>query len=286
MPNSLWPEGMPLPQMVEELDFETILAAKKQRAVTIFTEADFGFDVEDLETDSTIINLQAAAGEELLLRQRINEAVRGQFLPFSIGTDIDYLGGFHEITRMIDESDERYLARILKKNAAGRLGGNDPHYELVAMTADLRVADAKAYRIGRDPTIYVAIISSDNDGVPSAELLNIVDTALQLDAIRWTSGTVIVHAAARQVTNIAAKVWLLPSAPVSILTEMEAALRDAWADIMKLGRDVQETWLKAKLYRLGVHSIEITAPSGGRIVPNTEVAVLGDITLSYAGRDY
>ena len=286
MSNSLWPEGLPLPVMVNEIDYEAFLAARITRAVESFAAQELTYDVEALETDPAVILLQAATYEELLMRQRLNEAVRGQFLPFATGTDIDYLGGFHKLSRMVGESDDRYLTRIVLKTSAGDLGGSEPHYKLIAMTADLRVADAKPYRIGRDPTIHVAIISTDNNGVPDAELLAVVDAALQSPAARLTNDTILVGPAARAVTDVHARVWLLPDATITVIEEMRAQLIEAWSEIMLLGRDVNDTWLKAKLYHAGVHRIEIVSPASDKQVPFTEVAVLGEVNLELVGRDF
>ena len=283
---NLWPEDLPLPTLIDELDIEAILARKKADVVGIFDSHGLTVDVLDIESSSEAIILQHAATEEGLLRQRINEAVRGQFLPFAFKQDIDYLGGFHNLTRMLGESDERYKERVILKIASGQLGGSEPHYKLVAMTADLRVADAKPYRIGRDPAIHVAIISSDNDGVADAELLAIVDAALQDPARRLTNDTIITAPAARQVLDVTAKVWLLPEAPTSTLGAMQASLEQGWQEIMQLGRDVNHAWLLSKFFLAGVQDIEIISPAADQVIPFNEVAALGQIELELVGRAY
>ncbi|MBB5074124.1 phage-related baseplate assembly protein [Bartonella callosciuri] len=64
---------LPLPQIIEELSVEAILQQKITRLTELFAVHHIPYNVEKTAYDPVVIQLQAAAYEELLLRQRINE---------------------------------------------------------------------------------------------------------------------------------------------------------------------------------------------------------------------
>lgn len=87
---------LPAPKIIEELNFETILAAMR---------ADFagrcqGWTAEALESDPANKILEVAAYRELLLRQRINEAARACMLALSTGSDLEHLSAFYGVGRL------------------------------------------------------------------------------------------------------------------------------------------------------------------------------------------
>lgn len=278
--------SLPPPALVELIGYEARYAQLRMQLVQIFAAAGIAYDVADLETDPAQILLQVAAYQDVLLRQRINEAIRSWFLAYAVAGDLDVLAQWYDVIRLPGETDTALRRRIVVAIKGRSTGGTEERYRSIALGADVRVADAAVYTVGRDPTIKVAVFSTDNAGVADAALLAKVNGALQAPSVRMVNDTIVVAAAAQQAVAVAANIWLLPTAPESVAAEAEARLRAAWARDMMLGRDLTLSWITAQLQADGVHRVEITAPIGNVDVPFDRAAALGSVTLSNKGRAY
>lgn len=278
--------NLPLPVIIEQISYEDRYAIFRNQLVAIFAAAGIDYDVEDLETDPAQILLQTASYNDLLLRQRINEAIRANLLAFANGSDLDHLAQFYDVVRLTGETDSALRVRVVLAIRGRSTGGTEPRYRSVALGSDPRVADAAVYTVGRDPTVHVAVFSRDNAGVADAELLAKVDAALQASAVRMVNDRIVVAAASRLAMPVTANVWLLPESSAAIVEQMKAKLRAAWSAQMGLGRDVTRSWLIANLMIDGVQKVEILAPAADMVVPFNQAAALGTITLNTIGRAY
>lgn len=278
--------NLPVPTLVEELRYDARLALFRTRLSETFATAGISYDVQDLETDPAQILLQISAYQDLLVRQRINEAVRGTLLPYATGADLDILAQFYDVGRQTGEVDARLRERVVLAIRGRSTGGTEPRYRSVALGADVRVADASVYTIGRDPTINIAIFSTDNSGIADQALVDTVAAAVTHPAVRMVNDRVVVAAAARQLVPVTARVWLLPQTSSAITVAMEAALRQAWAGQIVLGRDVSIAWIISRLMLDGVQRVEIDAPVTDIVLPPHQASALGTVTLVVAGRDY
>ena len=81
---------LPAPEVIEVFDFETI----KQRKLDLVTSilANKGIKYIPNESDDLMTMIEADAYEDMLLRTRINNAVKGGLLAFAKGADLDHLG--------------------------------------------------------------------------------------------------------------------------------------------------------------------------------------------------
>jgi phage-related baseplate assembly protein len=275
----------PPPEAIETLDFEVILAEVMADAQSRFDAAGIAYDVGALETDPVKIVAEAAAYRELLLRARINDAVRSNLLAFARGTDLDHLAAFYDAVRLADESDERFRLRTLLAVQGRSTGGTVPRYRAVALGVDRRVADAAVYRVGTTPLIQIAVTATDNNGVADAALLAAVVAAVNAPAVRMVNDTIQVLAAVRNIVDVDAKVWLLPEAAGSLIEALVPALRTDWAAEGGLGFDLTREWLAARLMKTGVQRVEILTPIANLTVPPSQAISLGAVTLTLAGRD-
>ena len=132
---------LPPPEVVETLDFETILQVHRADLLARYPEA---AAVIDLESEPLNKLLQAHAYRELLYRQRVNEAARAHLLAFATGADLDHKAAFYGLTRLAGESDERLRARVQLRIKSLAGNGTREAYELTAMTASQNVRDARA----------------------------------------------------------------------------------------------------------------------------------------------
>lgn len=277
---------VPLPAVVEQPDYEAILSRMLADVTGRFQNAGIDYDVGNLETDPVKINLETVSYSETLIRARINDAVRRTLLYFAKGGDLDHLGAAHGVGRMAGEDDERFALRIILKNMDRNSVGSEPHYMRIAFDAHIRVRDAVVYTVERNPTIRVAILATDNNGVADAPLLTAVNAALQAPANRMVNDTIVVEPVVRQVIDVTADVWLLPDAQPSALALAEAALRSGWASDGKIGRDLSPSLIMRHLSVAGVQRIENLTPAQNIVVPFNEIAAIGDVNLTNKGRAY
>ncbi len=277
--------SLPEPNIIAELNYETRLAELVERLVQQMSAHGVEYDVGALETDPAVILTEVMAYADLNLRQRINEAARANLLAYATGADLDILAQFYDVSRLYSETDDALRRRVVLAIQGRSTGGTAPRYRYVALSADPLVSDAVVYSIDRDPTVRVAIFSGAG-GVVSPALIAKVDAALQNDAVRMVNDVIVVEGAVEEVIDVAANIWLQPSASSSLIAEIETALRSAWTEEMTLGHDVTLSWLYSKLQVAGVHKIEITAPIGDLDVPFNRAAALGTVSLSEAGRDF
>ncbi|AQW80794.1 phage baseplate assembly protein J, putative [Campylobacter pinnipediorum subsp. pinnipediorum] len=92
-------KNLPAPKMIEELDFNSVLNDVK-RLFKSYLKDD---EIELLESDRFSAMLEAFAYREILLRARINEAVKSMLLAFAKGSDLDNVVAIYGIERLKGE---------------------------------------------------------------------------------------------------------------------------------------------------------------------------------------
>ncbi|ADZ72401.1 baseplate J/gp47 family protein [Polymorphum gilvum] len=275
---------LPPPAILEDLDFEAILAAIAADAQTRLAAAGIAWDVGALETDPVTILCQAFAYRELLLRARINDAARSNLLAFAATSDLDHLAAFHDVTRLVGEGDDRLRDRVWLAILGRSAGGPLERYKTIALAASLQVRDVAIWRAGRDPTVHVAVLSTDTGGEASPALLAAVRSALEAPAVRVVSDRFEVISAIRTVTDVALTVRLAPDAPVSRLADVAATVREAWTAESLLGLDLTSSWLIAKAMVPGVTRVAVTWPTEDLVAAPNEAIGVGSIDILDGGR--
>jgi phage-related baseplate assembly protein len=137
---------LPLPDVIETLDFEVILAERQARLLALTPEADRDALAELLALESEPLTkyLQENAYRELVLRQRINEAATAGMLAANRGADLDGVAGRYETARLEGESDERLRERTQLAFYQVAAAGPADRYRRVALDAhpDVIAVDA------------------------------------------------------------------------------------------------------------------------------------------------
>ncbi|EPP8195787.1 baseplate J/gp47 family protein [Campylobacter lari] len=77
-------KDIPYPKIIEELDFENILKDLEELFKSFLNE-----NVELLESDPFKAVLEALAYREMIIRARINEAIKATYLHYASGSDLD-----------------------------------------------------------------------------------------------------------------------------------------------------------------------------------------------------
>ncbi len=93
---------LPAPDVVEEIDFEAMLAERKAGLLSLVPDdrrADVAAALE-LESEPITIVLQESVYREMYLRQRVNDAGRAVMLAFAMDGDLDQLAALLGVKRL------------------------------------------------------------------------------------------------------------------------------------------------------------------------------------------
>lgn len=147
---------LPAPQIVDVLDFETLLAERKAEFVALHPKDEQEAVIRTLELESEPVTklLQENAYRELLLRQRINEAAQAVMVAYAMGGDLDQIAANYNVKRLtvtpadndavppvaaVMESDEALRLRVPAAFEGLSVAGPTAAYEFHARSADGRV---------------------------------------------------------------------------------------------------------------------------------------------------
>ena len=200
---------LPSPDVVETIDYETLLAARKARFVSLYPadeQAEIAATLA-LESEPVVKLLQENAYREIVLRQRVNDAARAVMLAYAVGTDLDHLAALFGIRRLtitpadpehdvaaVMESDTDLRARTQLAPQSLSVAGPEGAYVSHARNADGRVLDASA--VSPAPCeVLVSVLARDGDGTADPALIAAVAAALQADDVRPLTDKVTVRGA-------------------------------------------------------------------------------------------
>lgn len=267
---------LPPPEVVETLDFETILQVHRADLLARYPEA---AAVIDLESEPLNKLLQAHAYRELLYRQRVNEAARAHLLAFATGADLDHKAAFYGLTRLAGESDERLRARVQLRIKSLAGNGTREAYELTAMTASQNVRDARATQPfpGR-----VHLLLWCHDAAQAEATLATVLAAINADDGRPLGVPVTVALARARSINITAAIEREAGAPADLAQRLVVTLADALAAYARLGRDVPRSWITARLHTAQVAAVRFpdpAAPAESTPLDDDEYPTLGVVHI-------
>lgn len=290
---------LPPPDVVETIDFETLFAARKARLLELTPEADRAALAATLELESEPITvlLQESAYRELILRQRINEAARAVMLASAQGADLDNLAALYGVARLVTDPGDPGavppIAPTYETDAALRhraqlavegfsTAGPVESYRFHALSASGDVADASVASPSPGQVV-VTILGDDGDGMPPQALLDVVDSALNAEAVRPLTDEVIVQAATIVPYAIEAELVLYPGpAPAPVLAAAQAEAERYAAETHRLGFDVTISGIYAALHQPGVQRVILGAPVEDLVCAAHEAPYCTGITLSIA----
>lgn len=285
---------LPPPDVLESLDYEQIYLRLLSRFVTLYPEYD-----AVLESDPVVKLLELAAFNELLLRQRINDAARATMLAYAAGADLDNRAADYGVSRLLVtpaapdamppveavwESDERLRYRCQMAMEGLSVAGSRGAYIFHTLSASPLVGDV-AVDSPQPGTVRVTILPTDRQPAAPA-LLNIVSAYLSADEIRPLTDCVQVQGAALVDFTITANLLVYPGpSPAPVLTAARAALDAYLASVGRIGYDVTLSGLYAALHQAGVQRVQLTAPLADVVVDSISAARCTGITLTVGATD-
>lgn len=268
---------LPAPQVVEQIDFEQILAERKAYAVSLWPADEQAEIAARLELESEPITklLQENAYREMILRQRVNEASLAVMLSSAGGNDLDQVAGNFNVKRLVIqaaqpqalppvpqvlESDEALRERAQMAFEGLSTAGPRNAYIFHARAADGRVADATA----DSPSPAVAVVTvqaAQGDGSASEALLTAVRSYLNDEDRRPVADRLTVQGAQIIPYQVKAKLFLKTLGPENelILDAAEQKLLAFVHQRRRLGMQVSESAIHAALHVEGVRKVELEA---------------------------
>ena len=290
------------PDVVEPLDYESILAERKAALIALYPEAEQADIAALLELESEPLTklCEENAYRELHWRQRVNEAAKAVMLAYSSKTDLDQLAANSNIERLVTdpgdpdavppvpptyESDDDLRLRAQRAWEGLSVAGPTKAYEFHALSADGRVADATA--ISPSPCVaVVTVLSRLGDGTATQDLIDVVTAALSAEDVRPVGDRLTVQSAAIVAYSVDATLYLYPGPEQEpILAAAQAAL-DAYVSTQRrIGRDIRLSAVYAALHVEGVQRVELAAPAADVVLDETQAAHCTGTTVTIGGSD-
>ncbi|MBY5930787.1 baseplate J/gp47 family protein [Halomonas sp. DP8Y7-3] len=286
---------LPVPNIIEEVDYEAILSEQLADLSARFP----GFDVP-AESDPAHKILEVTAYRELLVRQRVNEAARAVMLAYALDEDLDNLGALFNVERLQTdpgnpgaippiqpsyESDAEFRRRILLSLQGLSTAGPEGAYIYHALSAEGGVLDASATSPAPGDVV-VTVLAREGDGTPPAALLDAVDAAVSADDVRPLTDHVIVQSAQVVTYAIAATLYFQPGPDSQVVLAEAQAAAEAYAEQQhRLGLDVTLSGVYAALHRPGVQRVELANPTATITIAPDQASYCTGITLTDGGVD-
>ena len=264
---------LPTPEVVEQIDYEQILAERKAYAVSLWPLEEQTEIAARLALESEPLTklLQENAYREMIWRQRVNEASIANMLALAKGKDLENLAANHNVRRLLIqaanptamppipqlmESDDSLRERAQMAWEGLSTAGPRNSYIFHARSADGLVADATA----ESPLPAEAVItvqSNQGDGTASPALLATVKAYLSDDDRRPVGDRLTVQSAQIISYQVKAKLFSSTSGP-----ESELSLAAANARLLRfvhqrrrLGLEVSESIIHASLHVEGIRKV-------------------------------
>ena len=275
-PNHIDMSQLPAPTIIETLSFEDIF----EELLVDFKSKDPKYDAL-VESDPVIIALECAAYREVLLRNRINEAAKACMLAYATGSDLDNHAAFYGLTRQTGETDERLRYRTQLAMEAITTAGSEKAYLFHALSADQRVksASVKSPDAGE---VLVTILSTEDDGTPSQDLIDTVESYLSSEDRRPLTDQVTVQGAELVQYQVTAQVYLYLSPSVAV-TEQECrdALDAYIAKNTTIGNMIARSGIYDALHTEGVQKVVLTDPAADVETTKEQAPTCTDIQLEF-----
>ncbi len=293
---------LPAPDVVEALDFEVILAERKAILISLFPEEQQEAVARTLalESDPLVKYLEENAYREVIWRQRVNDAARANMLAYASKNDLENLAGNNNTQRLIittaDDSTIPPTAAVMESDTDLRLraqqafeglsvAGPTGAYEYHGRSADGRVADISV--VSPSPAcVTITVLSRENDGSASPELLAVVDKALNAENVRPVGDRVTVESAEIVPYQIDATLYFYPGPEAEPIRQAaEQKLKNYISSQHRLGRDIRRSAIYAALHVEGVQRVELVHPLSDVVLGKHQASFCTEYTITAGGTD-
>jgi phage-related baseplate assembly protein len=280
--------GLPPPDVIETLDYETIVRDMRDDLVTRFPDI---AGVIDLESEPARKLIEAFAYREMLLRARINDAARSVLLASAYGTNLDHLAALFATVRMqvedeigalVSEDDARLRRRVQLAPDAFSVAGPEGAYVYHALSVAPWARDATAIMTtpGR---VRVTMLRAGDDPVPSLAERESVRLSLIDNDVRPLTDMVEVLGPVVHPVTINATLTLYPGPDGNLVRDRAVTALTTWVEANRmLGMNLRRSAIFSRLHQEGVHSVDLISPAADLVLGPTEVYAAQSITITVA----
>jgi phage-related baseplate assembly protein len=290
---------LPPPTVVQQLDFESIVAAILADLQARAALAGIPFTAL-VESDPAYKIIEVCAYRELLLRQDMNEDAVAVMLAYAEGADLDQIGANYDCERLtitpadnttipptpaVMEDDADYRARIQLSMEGYSCAGPVGSYQYLTKSASADVLDASVTSPVAG-TVLVSVLSRTGNGSALPGTLSAVQAALSAETVRPLCDTVQVQTATIIQYSINAVLTFPATVDAATVTANALASAQAYADARhKVGASVTVAGVHGALMVPGVINAVLQAPGmTADIVPtDTQATYCTGITLVNGG---
>jgi len=293
---------LPAPDVVEETDFETLLAERKATLISLYSPEQQEAVARTLALESEPLTkfLEENAYREMVWRQRVNEAARATMLAWARDADLDVMAFNNNTLRLtitpaddttipptpaVMESDTDLRLRAQQAFDGLSVAGPVGAYEYHGRSADGRVADVSA--VSPSPAyVTITVLSREGDGTASAEVLSVVEAALNAEDVRPVGDRVSVQSAAIVPYEIDATLYFFPGPEAGPIRQAaEKKLKAYITDQRRLGRDIRRSAIYAVLHVEGVQRVELASPVADLVLDRQHASFCTGYTITAGGND-
>jgi phage-related baseplate assembly protein len=293
---------LPAPDIIESLDFEALFTRRKEKFISLYPAEQQSEVAKTLQYESEPIVklLQESAYYELILRQRINEASHALMIAHARGNDLDNLGANFHVYRLViqpadnsvtpvisevKESDSDFRMRIQAAFEGLSVAGPRAAYEFYARSADGRVLDATA-ESHAPACVTLTILSRENNGIASNDLISIVADAVNQDNRRPIADRVTVKSVTLIEYEINAKLYLYPGPESEPIKKTAIANLQAYiTEKHRIGRRINRSAIISALHVAGVQRVELLQPAQDILINREQASYCTNYHVEVAGYD-
>lgn len=280
------------------IDYEATEQARVAQYTAALEARGIEYDVEGLETDPLrIAYSEGGAYVEMLIDARINEAIRALSLATATGASLDHIAAtYYGISRLADETDERFRARTALASEAWSTAGPEGAYifHVLELDGTPDIADvavwgeedgatysdtlhADAYTEGQvatpftgrgegdpvlAPEVLIVVLPAVAYGTADAALLSRAYAAATAREVRPIGDLVRIEAA--QVVEYAVEVTIRYSYgadPAPLVAEAKARIEAYVAARRRIGVVAERLGIGGAAYVSGVEAVTLASPA-------------------------
>ncbi len=290
--------SLPKPNFVEVIDYESILAERKEYFISLHPDNEQELVRKTLNRESEPVTklLQENAYREMILRNQINEKALATQLAFAKRDDLDVWGANFDVKRLVItpaddsvtppvlavyEADEEFRYRIQKKLDALSTAGPESAYEFHTLSADSRVSDVKCSSPAPAHALLTILQRDTANNASTEELNNIVYDYVSAEKKRPTGDRVLVQSAEIIEYEIEA-VLVTRNVPETdpVLSAAQANIISYTKEPKRIGKGIFFSDLYSILKVSGVERVELISPTTELHVTNFQAAFCTAIRLS------
>lgn len=266
---------LPVPEVVEQIDYETILKEGLEEFHLKMDESGVAYP-RLIESDPAYKLAEVFAYREMLVRQRANNSALAVLLAYAERSDLDHKAAEKNLKRKeiipanntttpptpaVMESDASLRQRIQLAPESYTTAGSEGSYIFHTKNADVRIKDVEPVSPS-EGVAAIYILSTEGDGSASEELLTIVDQALNKKIIRPLTDQVQVYSASIIQYRVQAVLEIADGPDKNIvLSDALSKLNTYVQSVHKLNTKVSLTGILGALQRNGVIDIDLISPT-------------------------